>query len=79
MKLMCLMLILSSSTFANEMKDFNQALFDKVNKDIKDDNVEEFKSRKEVTRGPASLAPSGKEEPENKIDKTVKQLGHSKW
>lgn len=72
-------LFMSSISYAREIKDFNQALFDKVNKDIQNDNVEEFKTKKEVTRGPASVLPSGKESPDTKIDKNLKQLGHSKW
>jgi hypothetical protein len=76
--ILCLMVLVSFSTFAKTKIDFSQALNEDVEQDIRKDD-EKFK--KEATRGPASV----QTEQENpimeppKIDKNVRQIGPNKW
>ncbi len=76
--ILCLMVLVSFSTFAKTKIDFSQALNQDVEQDIRKDD-EKFK--KEATRGPASV----QTEQENpimetpKIDKNVRQIGPNKW
>lgn len=75
------LVLFSSLAFAKEMKNFNKDLFQNVQKDIQNDNDDQFKKRT-VGRGPASVdsEPEGKYiEQEKKIDKNVRQLGTQKW
>ena len=73
-----LVLLATFTTFAKEIKDFNKTLMEKVKQDIKNDNVDEFKTKATVGRGPASVGPVQVDTPDTKLEK-VKQLGHSKW
>lgn len=76
--ILCLMVLVSFSTYAKTKIDFSQALNEDVEQDIRKDD-EKFK--KEATRGPASV----ETEQENpivetpKIDKNVRQIGPNKW
>lgn len=76
--ILCLLVLVSFSTFAKTKIDFSQALNEDVEQDIRKDD-EKFK--KEATRGPASVQPEQAtpivETP--KIDKNVRQIGPNKW
>lgn len=84
MKLWLLLFVLSAAmlSYAKEdVKKFNKVLLENVNKDITNQNDDAFKTKsaKGPVRGPASVTPEWSTEPTPKIDKTVKQLGHSEW
>jgi hypothetical protein len=76
--LVCLSLLISSMAWSKSVKNFNQAITDDFQKEIKKD---EDKFKKPVMRGPASVAPSPAsaiKEP-SKIDKNIRQIGPSNW
>jgi hypothetical protein len=80
MKFLTLVICFSSfAAFAKtDVQDFNKALIQNVEKEVKQD--EDRFRKTSVGRGPASVQ---EKEPEfygdQKIDKTVRQTGHSKW
>lgn len=80
--LFAVLVLASSSLMAKEVKNFNKLLMEEVQKDIKNDNAEYLKSKSEVSRGPASVAPELEDGPvkdESKIDKSVRQFGGRQW
>jgi len=75
---MCLCLLVSSVAWSKTAKNFNQAITDDFQKEIKKD---EDKFKKPVMRGPASVEPMPAaviKEP-SKIDKNIRQIGPSNW
>lgn len=75
------LILLSSTAWSKEMKTFNSDLLKNVQKDIQNENDDQFR-KKSVSRGPASVEsePEGKHiEQEKKIDKTVRQIGNQSW
>jgi hypothetical protein len=67
----------ASGAFANNVKDLNKALIQSVQKDLEAGNAEDLKTKKEITRAPASVSPheSGPVRKQEKIN----QVGSSKW
>lgn len=79
MKIILCLLLASPLVWAKSTKiNFNEALIQDVEKDIKRDD-EKFKT--DIRRGPASVEveklPTVKEE--SKIDKNVRQIGPDRW
>jgi|GEM_PF-7131829 len=76
-----LILLLCLPVFSKEMpKDFNQALLNDLNNEVKKDE-DQFRKLQPM-RGPASvIETSAKPVPveENKVDKTVRQTGARDW
>jgi len=74
------LLNLSFAALAKEVKDFNKILIQNVQKDIRNDNDQQFKS-KPVSRGPASVeANENTIQEDQKIDKmNIRQIGPNKW
>ena len=69
---------ISSSLLAKEqVKNFNKVLLEDVSKDLSNQNDEQFKFKKPINRGPASVKPMP--EPESKINKNVNQTGLRSW
>ena len=68
------------SAFAKEVRDFNKVLIQNVQKDIRNNNDEQFKA-KPVSRGPASVeANENTIQEDKKIDKmNIRQIGPNKW
>ena len=78
--LLALLLLASTSLMAKEVKNFNKLLMEDVQKDIKNDNAEDLKTKSTATRGPASVSTEeGPAQDESKIDKNVRQIGANKW
>ena len=72
----------STVALAQEMKNFNKVLIQKVQHDLEADNVQGFKKNSEPMRGPASVQEelTDKSYQENsKLEKKETQLGNSKW
>lgn len=75
--LLCSLVLVSSVAWSKTTINFNQALQEDVQKEVKDD--EKFK--KEASRGPASVETEHEQvidEP-SKLDKNVRQIGPNKW
>jgi hypothetical protein len=78
------LLTLSLTAFAKEVKDFNKELIQNVQKDIRNDNIHSFE-KGSLRRGPASVVeedgqPVDKIEEVQKFDKmNVRQIGPNKW
>ncbi|HXH76737.1 MAG TPA: hypothetical protein VNJ08_17335 [Bacteriovoracaceae bacterium] len=65
---------------SGDVNDFNQILIQKMQKDLQKDNVDEFKKKEASDRKPASVENyEGTEQPEQKINKQLKQIGSPKW
>jgi hypothetical protein len=78
--IICILALFSISTFARDVKDFNKALINDVQKDINSDNDQALKSRS--FRGPASVVEDAHpvEMEENKFEKqNIRQTGSQKW
>lgn len=81
---MVMVLVFSTSmAFAKEVKDFNKALIQDVQKDLKTDNDQSMKANNAPMRGPASVdtmeSADQTAQENSKIEKKEKQLGNSKW
>lgn len=76
---------MSTAAFAKEsVQDFNHLLIKDVQRDIQNQNDDQFKTKESRTRGPASVgveveARDIKDYNEDKIEKNFKQLGSRKW
>jgi uncharacterized protein (DUF2147 family) len=73
--------LFSTVAWSKEIKNFSNDLLENVQKDIKNENDDQFR-KKAVGRGPASveIEPEGKHiEQEKKIDKNVRQTGNQNW
>ena len=70
--------VMSATTWAKREVDFNKALLNDVEKEIKKDD-EYFK--KPASRGPASVEVEAERNIQEtpKIDKNVRQIGPNKW
>lgn len=78
--LLALLLLASTTVMAKEVKNFNRLLMEEVQKDIKNDNAEDLKTKTSASRGPASvITEEGPTQDESKIDKNVRQIGANKW
>lgn len=79
--IIAILAFLSLSTFARDVKDFNKALINDVQKDINTDNDQALKSRS--FRGPASVEEDVShpiEQEDNKFEKrNIRQTGSQKW
>ena len=76
--IVCLSLLISSVAWTKSTQNFNKAITDDFQKEIKND---EDKFKRPVMRGPASVEPtpaSAIKEP-SKIDKNIRQIGPSNW
>lgn len=79
MKFIILLILLVPAAFAKTQVDFNEVLNEDFKSDIQKDD---FNYKKKALRAPASVEADDqmheiKETP--KIDKTVRQTGHSNW
>lgn len=78
--LLAIVILASTSVMAKEVRNFNKLLMEEVQKDIRNDNAEDLKTKTSATRGPASVSTEvGPTQDESKIDKTVRQTGSRKW
>jgi hypothetical protein len=77
--------IFSTQIFAKSVREFNKALIEDVQKDIKQDNDYDLKTKESITRSPASVESVVEEsrskeiEEESKIDKSFRQIGSKNW
>lgn len=73
--------LISFSTYAKDVKDFNKVLIDGVQRDIDTDNDQALKTKQ--MRGPASVIEdeySSVLKEENKFEKkNLRQMGSEKW
>jgi hypothetical protein len=70
----------SVQVLAKDVKDFNQALIQDVQEDIRSENDFDLKSDKTPMRGPASVGGELKiEKPKTKVESKDRQLGADKW
>jgi hypothetical protein len=79
-----ILITLSTQSFAKSVKEFNKALIEDVQKDIKKENDLDLKTRESITRSPASVEDTQDSryeeiEEESKIDKNVRQIGSKNW
>ena len=79
-----ILITLSTQSFAKSVKEFNKALIEDVQKDIKKENDLDLKTRESITRSPASVEDAQDSrneeiEEESKIDKNVRQIGSKNW
>ena len=75
--ILCSLVLISTVVWSKTTINFNQALQEDVQKEVKDD--EKFK--KEAIRGPASVEIEQKEplnEP-SRLDKNIRQIGPNRW
>ena len=83
MKYLLLISMVMTPAFAKDkLTDFNQKLMENFEKDIKSDNDLSLKKDRGPARGPASVAPeqdSQHLDVDKKIDKSVRQTGHTDW
>lgn len=82
MKLLFIFVLVTfaAQVLAKDVKDFNQALIQDVQEDIKSENDFDFKSDKAPMRGPASVGGELEiEEPKTKVESKDRQLGADKW
>ncbi len=81
LKLVTLVLLVSSTVHASGMKDFNKVLIQDVQKDIASENDQRLKTRTQM-RAPASVPENSKVqkyEIERVEKRDVKQTGMQKW
>lgn len=75
----------STQILGKSVRDFNKALIEDVQKDIKQENDYDLKTKESITRSPASVGPVVEEsrseeiEEESKIDKSFRQIGSKNW
>jgi putative lipoic acid-binding regulatory protein len=74
----------STQILGKTVQDFNKALIEDVQKDIKQDNDYDLKTKESITRSPASVesveeSRSEEIEEESKIDKSFRQIGSKNW
>lgn len=82
MKLLFIFFLVASSAqvLAKDVKDFNKALIQDVQKDINSQNDFDLKSDKAPMRGPASVGGELEiEKPKTKVESKDRQLGADKW
>jgi hypothetical protein len=75
--ILCLTVLVSANSWSQTIKNFNKALQEDVQKEIKDDD----KFKKDMNRTPASVEVEKEpmiDEP-SKMDKNVRQIGPNKW
>lgn len=78
MKILLIFALMTSFAWSKSIKDFNKALYEAANEEIKKD---QDKFKKPTGRGPASVetVTEPKIEEELKIDKNVRQIGPKTW
>lgn len=81
MKYLMLFCFVVTSAFAKDKLDnFHRDLMENFDKDIRTDNDTRVKKERVPTRGPASVDPGAAQiQEQKKIDKTVRQTGHTDW
>ena len=73
-------LVITPALAKDKLDDFNKQLMENFDKDIRSDNDTKVKRDRVPSRGPASVAPESVQiEDQKKIDKTVRQTGHTDW
>ncbi len=75
--ILCALVLVSSVAWSKTVINFNQALQEDVQNEVKDD--EKFK--KQATRGPASVEVEHEQviDESSKLDKNERQIGRNKW
>lgn len=85
MKLTLMMVLVLGTSVAlakNDVNEFNKALMDDVQHDLKTDNDQNLKSDNSPMRGPASVETEPEEtviKEDSKTDKKDRQFGANKW
>jgi len=78
MKTFLFLFLIIGTAIAAEVKDFNRTLTEKMKKDVKEENIEQFK-KASPSRGPASANDWVNEKGNEKLNKQFRQIGPNKW
>jgi hypothetical protein len=80
MRLFLILSLALSIAYAKDAAEFNKALLQEVQKDVRNDNDFNFKKDKRPIRGPASVSSEIEmEQPKSKVQTKDRQIGGDKW